>query len=397
MNIFVINAGSSSLKYQLINAETEEVLAKGLCERIGIGGHIKHEPLVGGKEVYNVDADFPTHNAAISAAIEALMSEKHGVISSTSEINAVGHRVVHGGENFASSVLITDEVMAAIEECVPLAPIHNPANIAGIQACKSVMGDIPQVAVFDTAFHQTMPSKAFMYAIPHKYYEDNKIRRYGFHGTSHYFVSHQAAKKIGKPIEELNIVTCHLGNGSSVCAVKGGKCIDTSMGFTPIAGLPMGTRCGDIDSGILEFIMKKDGIDIVEMLNILNKKSGVLGISGVSSDFRDIYEAAANGNERAKLATEVFCYQVAKTIGSYAAAMGGIDAIVFTAGVGENSFEVRETVCGYLDWMGIDFDAETNKARGELTISKPGARVSVLVIPTNEELVIAQDTYKIVK
>lgn len=396
MNIFVVNAGSSSLKYQLINADTEEVLAKGLCERIGLDGRIKHEPLVGGKAVYDENVSLPDHSAAISAVIDLLMSESNGVIQSTSEIHAVGHRVVHGGENFSSSVLINDAVLAAIEECIPLAPIHNPANISGISACTKVMGNVPQVAVFDTAFHQTMPAKAFTYALPYAYYEDYKVRRYGFHGTSHRFVSELAAKKLGKDLKDLRIITCHLGNGSSICAIQNGESVDTSMGFTPLAGLPMGTRSGDMDGGVLEFLMEKENMDIKEMLNVMNKKSGVLGISGVSSDFRDIDQAAAAGNERAQLALDVFCYQVAKTVGSYAAAMGGVDAIVFTAGVGENSIEIREEICKYLGFLGADFDAEANKARGDLVISKQDSRVALLVIPTNEELVIARDTHAIV-
>ena len=308
MKILVINAGSSSLKYQLIDMETEKVMAKGLCERIGIDGHLKHSPLVGDKPVFNEDIPLPTHAEAIAAVIEKLTSEEYGVVSSMKEIDAVGHRVVHGGEKFASSVLITDEVMAALEECTPFAPLHNPANITGINACREVMGDVPMVGVFDTAFHQTMPGKAFMYAVPYEYYENDGIRRYGFHGTSHRYVSGRCAELMGKPIEELKIVSCHMGNGSSIAAIDGGKCIDTSMGFTPLVGLPMGTRCGDLDAGVIQFIMNKYGIGIDEMLNILNKKSGVLGVSGVSSDFRDLDNAAAEGNERAQLALDMFHY-----------------------------------------------------------------------------------------
>ena len=339
----------------------------------------------------------PTHAEAIQAVLDALTNGEHGVIKSMSEIEAVGHRVVHGGEKFASSVLITDEVLAAIEECVPLAPLHNPANITGIKACQSVMPGVPMVAVFDTAFHQTMPAHSYIYALPYEYYENDKVRRYGFHGTSHKYVSGRAAAMLGKPIEELKIITCHLGNGSSVTAVDGGKSVDTSMGFTPLAGLPMGTRSGDLDAGILEFLMNKYSLDIKEMLNILNKKSGVLGISGVSSDFRDLDDAASKGNQRAALAVEAFNYSVKKLIGSYAAAMGGVDAIVFTAGVGENSASNRMAIASGLEFMGVKMDAEANNVRGkETVISAPDSKVKVLLIPTNEELMIARDTAAIV-
>ena len=397
MKILVINAGSSSLKYQLIDMENEQLLAKGLCERIGIGGHLKHTPLVEGKTVYNEDIDLPTHSEAIAAVIDKLTSTEHGVVSSMKEIDAVGHRVVHGGEKFASSVLIDDSVMAAIEECIPFAPLHNPANITGIKACQEVMGDVPMVAVFDTAFHQTMPSKAYMYALPYEYYQNDGIRRYGFHGTSHRFVSSRCAEIMGKPIEDLKIISCHMGNGSSLCAINGGKCVDTSMGFTPLVGLPMGTRSGDLDSGVLQFLMHKYDLDVDEMLNILNKKSGVLGLSGVSSDFRDLDAAAAEGNERAQLALDVFHYWVAKVAGSYAAAMNGVDAIVFTAGVGENGPETREAICKYFGYLGVEIVPEANKARGkEVEISTPDSKVKVYVIPTNEELVIARDTKEII-
>ena len=398
MKILVINAGSSSLKYQLIDMDNEELLAKGLCERIGIGGHLKHTPLVGGKSVFDEDIDLPTHTEAIAAVLDKLTSAEYGVVSSMAEIGAVGHRVVHGGESFASSVLITDEVMKAIEDCIPFAPLHNPANITGINACKAVMGaDVPQVAVFDTAFHQTMPAKAFTYAIPYNYYEDEKIRRYGFHGTSHRYVSARAAEMLGKPIEELKLVSCHMGNGSSICAVMNGKSVDTSMGFTPLVGLPMGTRCGQIDPGALQFIMNKYNLNIDEMLNILNKKSGVLGVSGVSSDFRDLDNAAAEGNERARLALDMFNYWVAKTVGGYVAAMNGVDAVIFTAGVGENSASTRAGICEYLGYLGCQIDAEANKKRGEdMVISTADSRVKLLVIPTNEELVIARDTKELV-
>ncbi|MDY2618134.1 MAG: acetate kinase [Oscillospiraceae bacterium] len=400
MNVLVINAGSSSLKYQLLNPETGALLAKGLCERIGIDGKFTYKPQIEGKAKLDaVDVAMPTHSEAIQAVLNALVDPQNGVIASMDEIDAVGHRVVHGGEKFASSVLITDEVMAAIEECNPLAPLHNPANIIGINACKAVLGDkVPQVAVFDTAFHQTMPAKAYTYAIPYEYYENDKMRRYGFHGTSHRYVSKRCAEILGKDPSELKIVSCHLGNGSSLAAVDGGKSVDTSMGLTPLAGLPMGTRSGDMDAGVIEFIANKYGMNVSEAVNMLNKKSGVLGISGVSSDFRDLEGAAEKGNKRAALAIEVFEYRVRKMIGEYAAAMGGVDAVIFTAGVGENSPELREEFVKGLEFMGITIDPEKNKVRGEERIvSKDGAPVKVLVIPTNEELMIAMDTMEIVK
>ena len=397
MKILVINAGSSSLKYQLIDMETEAVLAKGLCERIGIDGHLKHTPLVEGRQVFNEDVAMPTHSEAIAAVIDKLTSPQYGVVNSMKEIDAVGHRVVHGGEKFASSVLITDDVMKAIEECIPFAPLHNPANITGIKACQAVMGKVPMVAVFDTAFHQTMPGKAYMYALPYQYYLSNGVRRYGFHGTSHRYVSSRCAELMGKPIEELKIVSCHMGNGSSLAAIDHGKCIDTSMGFTPLVGLPMGTRCGDLDAGVIQYLMNKYGYSIDEMLNILNKKSGVLGVSGVSSDFRDLDKAASEGNERAKLALDMFHYWVAKVAGSYVAAMNGVDAIVYTAGVGENSSATRAAISEYFGYLGVKIDAEANKKRGEdIEISTPDSKVKVFVIPTNEELVIARDTRDIV-
>ena len=397
MKILVINAGSSSLKYQLIDMETEAVMAKGLCERIGIDGHLKHTPLVGDKKVFNEDIDLPTHSEAIAAVIDKLTSEEFGVVSSMKEIDAVGHRVVHGGEKFASSVLITDEVLQAIEECTPFAPLHNPANITGINACKAVMGNVPMVAVFDTAFHQTMPAKAFMYALPYEYYKNDGIRRYGFHGTSHRYVSSRCAELLGKPIEDLKIVSCHMGNGSSICAIDGGKCVDTSMGFTPLVGLPMGTRCGDLDPGAMQFMMNKYGMGIDDTLNVLNKKSGVLGVSGVSSDFRDLDNAKSEGNDRAALALDMFHYWVAKVAGSYVAAMNGVDAIVFTAGVGENSAASRKAIAEYFGYLGVTIDDEANKKRGEdVMISTPDSKVKVFVIPTNEELVIARDTEEIV-
>mgnify|MGYP005768693815 FL=1 len=396
MKVLVINAGSSSLKYQLMDPDTNEVYAKGLCERIGIDGRLTHKvPATNGK--YEFEIPMPTHAEAIQAVLDALTNAEHGVIKSMDEIQAVGHRVVHGGEKFASSALLTQEVMDALEECIPLAPLHNPANITGIQACKKVMPGVPMVGVFDTAFHQTMPAKSYIYALPYEYYEKDKVRRYGFHGTSHRYVSARAAAMLGKPIEELKIITCHLGNGSSVAAVDCGKSVDTSMGFTPLAGLPMGTRSGDLDAGIMEYLMNKYGWDMKEMMNILNKKSGVLGISGVSSDFRDIENAANEGNQQAALALEAFQYGVKKLIGAYAAAMGGVDAIVFTAGVGENDANTRMAAASGLEFMGVKMDAEANNVRGkETVISAPDSKVKVLLIPTDEELMIAMDTAAIV-
>ena len=398
MNVLVINAGSSSLKYQLLNPATGDLLAKGLCERIGIDGKFTYKPQVEGKAKLDaVDVAMPTHAEAIEAVLNALVDPVNGVIASMSEIDAVGHRVVHGGEKFASSVVITDEVMAAIEECNPLAPLHNPANIIGIKACQDKMPGVPMVAVFDTAFHQTMPAKAYTYAIPYEYYENDKMRRYGFHGTSHRYVSARCAEILGKDPSELKIVSCHLGNGSSITAVDGGKSVDTSMGLTPLAGLPMGTRSGDMDAGVIEFIANKYGMNVSEAVNMLNKKSGVLGISGVSSDFRDLDNAAAEGNKRAALAIEVFEYKVRKMIAEYAAAMGGVDAVIFTAGVGENSADMRLNFVKGLEFMGIEIDAEKNNIRGEERIVSPdGAKVKVLVIPTNEELMIAKDTAELV-
>ena len=397
MNILVINAGSSSLKYQLLNPETQQVLAKGLCERIGIDGKFTYKP-DGKQAIKEADVAMPTHSEAIQAVLNALVDPANGVIGSMKEIDAVGHRVVHGGEKFAKSVLITDEVMAAIEECNPLAPLHNPANIIGIKACQALMPDTPMVAVFDTAFHQTMPPVAYTYALPYEYYTEDKVRRYGFHGTSHKYVAGRAAAMLGKPIEELKLISCHLGNGSSVTAIDGGKSVDTSMGFTPLAGLPMGTRSGDLDAGILEYLMKKHGYSIDEMLNILNKKSGVLGISGVSSDFRDLEDAAPKGNQRAQLALDSFDYNVKKLIGAYAAAMGGVDAIIFTAGVGENGPDTRANAVAGLEYMGVKLDAEKNNTRGkEVDVATDDSKVRVLVIPTNEELMIAMDTAALVK
>ena len=396
MKVLVINAGSSSLKYQLMDPATREVFAKGLCERIGIDGRLTHK--VPAKDAkYEFEIPMPTHSEAIQAVLDALVDKDNGVIGSMKEIDAVGHRVVHGGEKFAKSVLITDEVMATIEECNPLAPLHNPANITGIKACQAVMPGVPMVAVFDTAFHQTMPAKAYMYALPYEYYEKDKVRRYGFHGTSHKYVSGRAAAMLGKKPEELKLISCHLGNGSSVTAVDGGKSVDTSMGFTPLAGLPMGTRAGDLDAGILQYLMNKYNMNIDEMLNILNKKSGVQGVSGVSSDFRDLENAHKEGNERAGLAVDMFNYGVKKLIGAYAAAMGGVDAVVFTAGVGENDAATRSAVVEGLDFMGIKINEEKNAARGTVDISADDATVKTLVIPTNEELMIAIDTKRLVE
>ena len=398
MNVLVINCGSSSLKFQLINAETENVLAKGLCERIGIDGRLTYQPAGGEKE--KSDLAMPTHTEAIQFVIDALTNEKTGVVKSLDEIGAVGHRLVHGGEKFASSVVITDEVKKAVEECNDLAPLHNPANLIGVAACEKLMPGTPMVAVFDTAFHQTMPEKAYMYGLPYEYYEKYKVRRYGFHGTSHSFVSKRAAEVMGKSYDEVKTIVCHLGNGSSVSAVLNGKCVDTSMGLTPLEGLVMGTRSGDIDPAIMEFIAKKENLDIEGVMEVLNKKSGVFGISGgLSSDFRDLTDAMNAGDKKAKFAMDVFSYRVAKYIGSYAAAMNGVDDIVFTAGIGENDDYVREEVCKYLGYLGVDFDSEANAGlRGkEAELTKEGSKVKVFVIPTNEELAIARETLALVK
>ena len=398
MNILVINCGSSSLKFQLINAESEEVLAKGLCERIGIDGRLTYQPAGGEKEIS--EKAMPTHTEAIQFVIDALTNEKTGVVKSLSEIGAVGHRIVHGGEKFASSVVITEEVKKAVEECNDLAPLHNPANLIGVEACEKLMPGTPMVAVFDTAFHQTMPEKAYMYGLPYEYYEKYKVRRYGFHGTSHSYVSKKAAEVMGKAYDEVKTIVCHLGNGASVSAVLNGKSVDTSMGLTPLEGLVMGTRSGDIDPAIMEFIAQKENLDIEGIMNVLNKKSGVFGLSGgLSSDFRDLTGAMAEGDKKAKIALEVFAYRVAKYIGAYAAAMNGVDDIVFTAGIGENVSYVREQVCSYLGYLGVELDPDANeKFRGEQgEITKPGCKVRVFVIPTNEELAIARETLALVK
>ena len=392
MKVLVLNCGSSSLKYQLIDMETENVMAKGLCERIGIeGSRLKHQPE--GKDAVIFDDYQENHAVSVRMVLDALTNPEYGVVKSMKEINAVGHRVVHGGEYFAGSVIITDEVKEALKECCDLAPLHNPANLIGIAACEEIMPGVPQVGVFDTAFHQTMPERAYLYALPYEYYEKYKVRRYGFHGTSHRFVSEEVCKMMDRPYEQTKVITCHLGNGGSVCAVRNGKSIDTTMGFTPLEGLVMGTRAGDVDVAAVTYLMKKEGLSADEMDNILNKKSGVLGLSGVSSDFRDIEEAAEAGNDRAEIALDVFAYKVAKRIGAYAAAMNGVDAIVFTAGLGENSGATRRAICDYLGWMGVHIDSYNNSLRGKaIEISATDSRVRVYVIPTNEELVIARDT-----
>lgn len=398
MNILVINCGSSSLKYQLINADTEEVLAKGLCERIGIdGGMHTYQPK--GADKIKTQTDMPDHTKAVQLVLDALTDKTSGVIADLSEIDAVGHRIVHGGEKFSGSVLIDDEVLAAIEECNDLAPLHNPANLIGVNSCRKLMPNVPMVAVFDTAFHQTMPEKAYLYGIPYDYYRKYKVRRYGFHGTSHEYVANRTAEFLGKDIKDMKIIVCHLGNGASVSAVNGGKCVDTSMGLTPLEGLIMGTRSGDLDPAILEFIAGKENLSIKEMLNVLNKKSGVLGLSdGVSSDFRDLGEAADSGNMRAKVALETYAYHVAKYIGSYVAAMNGVDAITFTAGVGENNISARGMIGEYLTYLGTEIDPARNNIRGEETIiSKDGSKVTLLVIPTDEEMSIARQTVALCK
>ena len=395
MNVLVINCGSSSLKFQLINSESEAVLAKGLCERIGIDGRLTYQPAGGEKNVS--EKAMPTHTEAIQFVIDALTDADTGVVKSLNEIGAVGHRVVHGGEKFAKSVVVTPEVKAAIAECNDLAPLHNPANLIGIEACESLMPGTPQVVVFDTAFHQTMPEKAYMYGLPYEYYEKYKVRRYGFHGTSHSFVSKRVAEIVGKPYNATKTIVCHLGNGASVSAVLNGESVDTSMGLTPLEGLVMGTRSGDIDPAIMEFIAKKENLDIAGIMNVLNKKSGVEGVSGVSSDFRDLEAAAKAGNKRAELAIDVFAYRVAKYVGAYTAAMNGVDNIVFTAGIGENCTFVRTKVCSYLGYLGITIDEEANGKRGEeIVISTPDSKVKVLVVPTNEELAIARETVALV-
>ena len=397
MNILVINCGSSSLKFQLIDMTTEAVQAKGLCERIGIdGSRIVYTPA--GGEKMTIESPMPTHTEAIKLVLDCLTNAEYGVIKSLKEINAVGHRVVHGGEKFASSTIITDEVIKVIEECNELAPLHNPANLIGINVCRELMPGVPMVGVFDTAFHQTMPKKAYLYGLPLKAYTDYKIRRYGFHGTSHSFVSKRVAEFLGKPVEDLKTIVCHLGNGASICAVDGGKSVDTSMGFTPLAGLVMGTRSGDIDPAILEYYANKEGLTLSEVTTVLNKKSGMEGLTGGKSDFRDLEEGYEAGDQACIDAIEVFCYNVARFVGAYAASLNGVDVIAFTAGIGENSGFVRGKICEYLGYLGITIDAEQNSKRGEdIIISTPDSKVTVCVIPTNEELMIARDTKALVE
>jgi len=396
MNVLVINCGSSSLKFQLINSDTEKCIAKGLCERIGIeGSQISYTPEGGAKEIK--ETPMPDHTEAIRLVLEALTNPQTGVVKSLGEIDAVGHRIVHGGEKFAESTIINDDVMKAIEACNELAPLHNPANLIGINACRKLMPNTPMVAVFDTSFHQTMPEKAYMYGLPYEYYKKYKVRRYGFHGTSHSYVSKRAAELLGVPYESLKIIVCHLGNGASISAVQNGKCVDTSMGLTPLEGLIMGTRSGDIDPAIMEYIAKKENLDLPALMNVLNKKSGVLGLSdGISSDFRDIEAGYNKGDENAIRAMTTYCYHVAKYIGSYVAAMNGVDVIAFTAGVGENGPLVRSLVCDYFGYLGIELDASANAKRGEdLIISTAASKVKVMMIPTNEELAIARETVRL--
>ncbi|MDD5017112.1 MAG: acetate kinase [Eubacteriales bacterium] len=397
MNILVINAGSSSLKYQLIEIVNNKIVAKGTIERIGIeGSNLVHKPE--GKDLVRIEQPMPDHKVAIKVMIAALMDKEHGVISSMDEINAVGHRVVHGAEYFSGSVIITDEVIAALEECSELAPLHNPANLMGIQACISIMPNVPMVGVFDTAFHQTMPKRAYLYGLSYEAYQEYRIRRYGFHGTSHKYIATRYAELIGKDIKNLKIITCHLGNGSSITAVDGGKSIDTTMGFTPLEGLVMGTRSGDIDPAIVPYLMDKMGMDLEQTIQYLNKECGVYGISGVSSDFRDLWVASIQGNERATTALEVFCYRIRKFIGGYAAAMGGVDAILFTAGIGENDPKIREMCIEGLEFIGARIDKEINDVKGkELRISAPDSTVDIWCVPTNEELAIARETYLLCK
>ena len=398
MKILVMNCGSSSIKYQLIDMDAEQLMAKGLLERVGMEGSVlKHTPVSNGTGKIVIEKDVPDHKVGIKLVLEALLHEEHGVIYSMEEINAVGHRVVHGGENFSDSVIISEEVMEALQDCSELAPLHNPANIMGIEACSSLLPDVPQVAVFDTAFHQTVPKEAYIYGIPYEYYEKYGIRRYGFHGTSHKYVSRRAAKLLNQPLEKLKLITCHLGNGCSLTAVKGGISVDTSLGFGTIAGPIMGTRSGDIDPAIIPFLMDKESLSPQEMNEILYKRSGLLGLSGVSSDMRDIEDAAAQGDYKAQLSLDIFAYMTRKYIGAYAAAMGGVDAIIFTAGIGENGSEMRELVCKGLEYLGAFLDPDKNTVRGkEAEISKSDANVKIYVIPTNEELMIGQDTERLV-
>ncbi len=397
MKILVLNCGSSSLKYQLFDMTNEEVLAKGICERIGTDGAIlKHKPE--GKENFTKESPMPDHQEAVRLVLEALVDAEHGVISSVDEIGAVGHRVVHGGQKYSEAIIVDEDVKSNIKACFELSPLHNPANLIGIEACEKALHGRPQVAVFDTAFHQTMPEKAYMYALPYEYFEKYNVRKYGFHGTSHAFVSNRAAEFAGLDINNSKIVVCHLGNGSSISAVVNGKCVDTSMGLTPLEGLAMGTRSGDVDPAIVQFIANKEGKTINEVLDILNKKSGMLGLSGESSDFRDLWDLADAGHERATMALDVFCYRVAKYIGSYITAMNGVDAIAFTAGVGENDHDVRRISMSYLGYLGVEIDLESNNIRGpERYISTPNSKIKVMVIPTDEELKIAREALELVK
>lgn len=396
MNVLVINCGSSSLKYQVINSDSEEVLAKGICERIGIDGRLVYQPEGGEKEI--TDAAMPTHTEAVRMVLDAIVNPKTGVLKSLQEIDAVGHRLVHGGERFASSTVITEDVIQAVEEVSELAPLHNPANLIGVRACQEVLPGVPMVGVFDTAFHQTMPEEAYMYGIPYDYYEKYKVRKYGFHGTSHSYVSKRAAEILNQPYESLKTIVCHLGNGASICAVKNGKSIDTSMGLSPLEGLIMGTRSGDIDPSAVEYIAKKENLDMDGIMKVLNKDAGVLGLSGLSSDFRDLETAAEEGDERADMARRVFSYRAAKYIGAYVAALGGVDVICFTAGVGENDGDIRAKICSYLGYLGIELDPEANKKRSvEIMLSTPDSKVKVMMVPTNEELAICRETVALVK
>ena len=398
MKVLVLNCGSSSLKYQLIDMSNEEVLCIGLVERIGIEGSILKQEKDGVEGKLVVEQPMKNHQDAIKLVLEGVVDPKFGGVKDISEVEAVGHRVVHGGEKFASSVKINDEVMKALEECVELAPLHNPANIMGIEACEAILPGVPMVGVFDTAFHQTMPKKSYLYGLPHELYTKYGVRRYGFHGTSHKYVSQRAAAMLGKNIEDVKIITCHLGNGASIAAVDGGKCVDTSMGFTPLEGLIMGTRCGDIDAAILPFLMRKENLNADQLDNLMNKQSGVYGMTGISSDFRDIEDAAANGDEKAQVALDAYAQRVKKYIGSYAAEMNGVDAVVFTAGVGENGIDMREAIATNMEFLGMKLDKEANKVRGkERVISTEDSKVKILLIPTNEELMIARDTLALVK
>lgn len=398
MKVLVLNCGSSSLKYQLVDMDNEAVLCKGLVERIGIEGSILKHEKDGMEGKHIVEEPMKDHKDAIGHVLSAVADSKVGAVKEMSEIDAVGHRIVHGGEKFASSAVLTDEVVAAIKDCSDLAPLHNPANLMGVEACKAILPDVPMVAVFDTAFHQTMPKKSFMYGLPHELYTKHGVRRYGFHGTSHLYVSQKAAEMLGKKPEEVKIITCHLGNGASITAVDGGKSVDTSMGLTPLEGLIMGTRCGDIDPAIIPFVMKKEGLDADGVDRLMNKESGVYGMTGISSDFRDIEDAAAEGNELAINALDAYAQRVKKYIGAYAAEMNGVDAIVFTAGLGENGISMREMICADMDFMGIKLDAEKNNVRGkDRIISADDSKVKVLLIPTNEELMIARDTLRLSK